>query len=265
MRIQIGSGPKPLEGFTNVEPRPIGAGSRKGHAADLGFACDGSVDVIFNNAVFEHLYVGQQVSALREWRRVLADDGVVVCIGIPDFETIARLYLAAVSDPGAPEFDLSDVYRFTHGDPEQGTLVNWQRWRPDRHLDRAPKEWLPQLHKALFDAPNLARLFELAGFDATIIRYRFPTDDHDLTIGAVAGRQPQPVGTSLARVPGVERFVDLATVEVVRVPEGSSAMARQAAAEDRGRYGSVERAARQVRRTYRSTRAVLARTLTGAP
>ena len=100
MKIQVGSGPKPLSGFVNVEPRPIGAGSQKGHAADLRFARDQSVEVLFSNAVVEHLYLGQQVGALREWTRVLAPDGVIVCIGIPDFEVIARLYLErATPDP----------------------------------------------------------------------------------------------------------------------------------------------------------------------
>src|SRR6478752_6702851 len=79
------------------------------------------------------------------------------------------------------------VYRYTHGEPEVGTLVDWGTWRPDRNLDRAPKEWLPQLHKSLFDAATLGGLFEAAGLAPTIIRYRHPADRVDLTIGAIAG------------------------------------------------------------------------------
>jgi SAM-dependent methyltransferase len=259
-RIQVGSGPRPIPGFVNVEPRRIGKDSRKGHAADLSFAPDGTVDVLFNNAVFEHLYVGQQLRALREWKRVLAPEGVVACIGIPDFESIVRRYLAGKDGDGGA-LDLSDVYRYTHGDPEQGTLVDWGTWRPDRNLDRAPKEWLPQLHKSLFDAATLGGLFETVGLVPTIIRYRHPADRYEITIGAIAGHRAIDPVPALREIPGIEQFVDLDTVRVVEGSWTADPMARRARIEDAGRYGVVERAARRTRRTYRSARAIVSRGL----
>lgn len=251
-------------GFVNVEPRLIGKGSRKGHAADLRFAPDGSVDVLFNNAVFEHLYVGQQLRALREWRRVLAPDGAIVCIGIPDFESIVRAYLAGKDEPGPATLDLSDVYRYTHGDPEGGTLVDWAKWRPDRHLDRAPKEWLPQLHKSLFDATTLGGLFETAGLIPTVIRYLHPADTMPLTIGVIAGHQTVDVDAGLAAIPGIDDFVVAGSVRTVEGTWASDPMARRALMEENGRYSAVERSARWTRRTYRSARAVMGRTLSRA-
>lgn len=264
LQIQVGSGPKPIPGFVNVEPRRIGKESRKGHAADLGFAADGTVDVLFNNAVFEHLYVGQQLRALREWNRVLAPDGMIVCIGIPDFESIVRCYLAGKDATGPGRLDLSDVYRYTHGDPEQGTLVDWARWRPDRNLDRAPKEWLPQLHKSLFDATTLGGLFEHAGLVPSVIRYRHPSDAHDITIGVVAGHHALDPADGLAAVPGIDQFVVVDSVQVVRATWSADPMARRARIEDAGRYGLVERTVRRTRRTYRSARAVVGRSLSRA-
>jgi hypothetical protein len=260
MKIQVGSGPKALPGFVNVEPRPLGAGSKKGHAADLGFADDRSVDVLFSNAVFEHLYLGQQVGALREWSRVLAPDGVIVCIGIPDFEVIARLYLERATPGSVSErFDLFEVYRYTHGDPEQGTTVNWSRWRPDRNLNQAPKEWLPQLHKSLFDAPTLAALFGVTGLEVALIRYCHPTDAHRLNLGAIAAHTMPDIDAAMARVPGIEQFLVASSIERLQILPDANGIAYRAVLESEGRFGAVERAARRVRRSYRSIRAFSAK------
>jgi hypothetical protein len=257
MRVQVGSGAEVLPGFVNVEPRPLGARARKGHAADLGFAGNESVDVLFSNAVFEHLYLGQQIGALREWRRVLAPDGVVVCIGIPDFEVIARLYLDGATPGSVSErFDLFEVYRYTHGEPEQGTHVNWSRWQPDRHLNRAPHEWLPQLHKSLFDAPTLSGLFDAAGLQAAVIRYCHPSDTYRLNLGAIAGHAPPNIDDALARIPGIERFLVLSTVERLEVAPDVGGIAKRAVFESEARVGALHRAARQARRSYRSIRAL---------
>jgi hypothetical protein len=178
-----------------------------------------------------------------------------VCIGIPDFEVIARLYLERAT-PGSvsEQFDLFEVYRYTHGEPEQGTHVNWSRWRPDRNLNRAPNEWLPQLHKSLFDAPSLAALFDAANLETALIRYCHPTDAHPLNLGAIAGHTLPDIDDALARIPGIERFLVPSTVERLEVAPDTNGMARRAVLESEARMSALERAARQVRRSYRSIR-----------
>jgi hypothetical protein len=260
MRIQIGAGSRSLAGFVNVEPRPVDATTRRGHAADLSFAPEGEVETIFSNAVFEHLYVGQQLLALREWKRVLAPGGSVVCIGLPDFEAIARLYLERAT-PGtvSPVFDLFEVYRYTHGDPEQALNNDWSVWSPRWHLNSAPTEWLPQLHKALFDTRTVSGLLAEAGLVGTVVQYRYPTDPHSLNIGFIAGRDDAPdVDTTLRSIPRIDEFVALETV-VASALDGADGLV-DAATRLSSTHGSRFRtAARFTRRRARATRAFMRR------
>jgi hypothetical protein len=101
-----------------------------------------------------------------------------VCyLGLPDFQRVAELYLAKGRGIEGPIFDLHNVYRFTHGHPEMGGT-----------------EWLPQLHKSLFDVNEVDRLLSDAGFPSYVIfRYVFPNEpsELDLSLGfyATAARQ----------------------------------------------------------------------------
>ncbi|HEY2155925.1 MAG TPA: methyltransferase domain-containing protein, partial [Isosphaeraceae bacterium] len=189
MKIQLGSGNIRLPGFVNVDIRPLAETDVVGHAGDLHCLGDGSVDVLFSHALFEHVFLRHQVGVIREWGRVLARDGVVVCLGVPDFETIARLYLEGARGVIGERFDLFNVYRYTHGEPEHAARGDWASWRPERHPDSAPPGWLPQLHKGLFDAGYLSSLFEAGGLAATVFRYAYPGEEHALNLGAVAAHR----------------------------------------------------------------------------
>lgn len=65
MKIQVGAGSQYLPGFTNVDIRPVPGVDIVGHAGDLRGVPDGSVETIFSSAFFEHLFVAQQLPALR--------------------------------------------------------------------------------------------------------------------------------------------------------------------------------------------------------
>lgn len=83
-------------------------------------------------------------------------------IGIPYFPEIARLYLE--NGPGivGEKFDLFHVYRYTHGDPES---VH-------------PSGWFEQLHKNLFDGPELTHLLNESGFESSVIfNYAYPGEE----------------------------------------------------------------------------------------
>lgn len=108
----------------------------------------------------EHLYLQQVPFALAEWARVLSPSGSLVVLGIPDFETIARLYLEGAPGILTERFDLFHVYNYTHGRPEMECRTNWKTWDPVRNLDTAPPGWLPQLHKAIYDSATLYALFD---------------------------------------------------------------------------------------------------------
>ena len=138
MRLNVGSSQRQLPGFVSLDVRPVGHGVRRGHAGDLSFAADGSVQVLFVNAVFEHVFLAHHLRVLREWRRVLASNGAIVCLGIPDFESIARLYLDRATGIVSERFDLFNVYRYTHGSPEMETVPLWSRWDPAWHVNSGP-------------------------------------------------------------------------------------------------------------------------------
>lgn len=98
---------------------------------------------------------------------------------MPYFRNVARFYLEKAPGTLGPVFDLYNVYRYTHGDPEHR-----QAW------------WLGQLHKSLFDEDELAGLLREAGFGSFVMFcYGYPGDDHELpvTMGFYATGTPAPV------------------------------------------------------------------------
>lgn len=224
VRVQIGSSHQVLPGFVNVDIRPID-GATRGHAADLRFAEDSSVELLFTNAVFEHLFLGQQLLALREWRRAVGPDGTVVCLGIPNFPEIARRYLAGAPGILGERFDLYHVYRYTHGDPDAQTYTDWRRVSPARSRNRSPDEWLPQLHKSIFDASTVSELFVSGGFPGTnVFEYAFPGEPYPLNLGAVTA----DIRVGLAAVPGIHRWIDVDTIRALEPDEVVPAMAQKA-------------------------------------
>jgi SAM-dependent methyltransferase len=225
MKLNIGSRDRPMPGFTSVDIRPVGRNVKRGHAGDLGFAPDGSVELLFCNAVFEHLFPAHQLRVLREWRRVLKPNGDVVILAIPDFETIASLYLEAAPGIFNPRFDLYEVYRYTHGDPEAKSIPLWERWNPARRPNSAPSGYLPQLHKSLFDATYLTLLFEKAEMPARIFRYVYPGETPSVQLGVVAGGGAVDAG--LALIPGIETYVDMVSVTEVGPRWGADAQMRE--------------------------------------
>jgi SAM-dependent methyltransferase len=60
---------------------------------DLSAIADGSADAVWAAHCVEHLYAHQVKLALKEFRRVLREDGFV-CVIVPDLQTIAQ-YVAA--------------------------------------------------------------------------------------------------------------------------------------------------------------------------
>ncbi len=225
MNLQVGAGHVRLPGFLNVDVRSTPEVDIVGHAGSLPSVETGSVDLLFSNAVFEHVYVCQQMAVLAEWKRVLAPTGVAAAIGIPDFETVARLYLEKAPGLVGPRFDLYHAYRYTHGDPEQCVPLDaWQSWRPDLHVDQAPSGWIPQLHKTLLDADRLRDLIQATGIQGAVFRYAFPGEPYRLNLGFVAGMEVPKVEHVLNRIPTIDRFINFASIEVIADRSACSAL-----------------------------------------
>ena len=136
---------------------------------------EGSVSLAFSNAFFEHVYRSSRVPHLQRIHAALAPDGACCYMGIPYFRNIARFYLERGPGTAGPLFDLYNVYRYTHGDPEGQSA-----W------------WLGQLHKSLFDEDELATILEQSGFVSCVMFcYGYPGDAHELpvTMGFYATRE----------------------------------------------------------------------------
>jgi predicted SAM-dependent methyltransferase len=184
-RVHLGCNTVKVDGFVNVDVRPTTATDVIHDCSDLAFAPDSSVNVVYSNAFFEHVYVSARLKLLRDIWRALRPDGYILFTGLPDFEGIARAYLER-RKPGhvSPVFDLYEVYRYTHGDPEG-----------------APDWWLAQLHKGLFDTETLKDLLKQARFAAgTIFGYCWGAEPHAVTLGCVAYKSKPPEAPTLASI-----------------------------------------------------------------
>jgi hypothetical protein len=138
-----------------------------------------SVAFAFSHAFFEHLYRNSRLPHLSRIRKSLQPDGACCYIGIPYFRNIARFYLEKRPGTFGPRFDLFNVYRYTHGNPEQA-----RGW------------WVEQLHKSLFDEEELSGLLHRAGFESFVMfSYGYPGDDAELPVsmGFYASKQPRSV------------------------------------------------------------------------
>lgn len=178
LRVHLGCGDDRLDDFVNVDYRQTRATDVTMDLA-LPRLSAGSVAIAFSNAFFEHLYRPTRVPHLRKIRHSLQAEGVCCYIGIPYFKNVARFYLEGAPGTAGPLFDLFNAYRYTHGDPEQ-----------------APRWWLGQLHKSLFDEDELSDLLTDAGFTSFVMFcYGYPGDTHELpvTMGFYAATEIRPM------------------------------------------------------------------------
>ena len=165
LRIHLGCGDDRLPGFVNIDYRATPASDV---AMDLSLPplAGGSVSLAFSNAFFEHLYRPARAPHLQRIRQALAPGGACCYMGIPYFPNIARLYVERGPGTAGPIFDLYNVYRYTHGDPEGQAA-----W------------WLGQLHKSLFDEDEVAGLLEHSGFASYVMFcYGYPLDTNEVPV-----------------------------------------------------------------------------------
>ncbi len=193
LRLHLGCGDSKLPGFVNVDVRHTKAADVVMNLSELNLFV-GNVDLLFSNAFFEHLFRDRRVPHLRSARRALSPEGCICYLGLPNFTVIARSYVEKGPGTFGPRFDLYNVYRYTHGDPEQA--VGW---------------YLEQLHKSLFDAEEVGTLLRESGFEHfRIFQYAYPDDAHPVPVnlGFFATNQPADGGLELRCREFLERFPD---------------------------------------------------------
>lgn len=95
---------------------------------------------------------------------------MVIFTGIPDFKAVADAYLKRKKGIISRVFDLENVYRYTHGNPEG-----------------KPEWWQEQLHKSLFDKQSLTDLLRESGFESFVLfTYCFGTEKLPVSMGFIA-------------------------------------------------------------------------------
>lgn len=215
MKINLGSSAVRFPGFTNVDivtgPGVDVIGSATGIPVESS-----SVDVLYFNAVLEHLFTAHVDRAFAEFNRVLKPSGVLIGLGIPDFHQIASLYLANAAGIVGNRFDIFNVYRYSHGNPEAGSEgANWKDWNPATNPYCAPQGYMGQLHKTLFDKNLLSIYLHRNNFRAALFNYCFRQEEHPVNLGFIASRQQNPGGlqvtlirqTIATHVPGAEETI----------------------------------------------------------
>lgn len=202
-RFHLGCGDNRLDGYVNVDVRSTTATDLTADLNTLDLPELRGAECLFSHAFFEHLLRSSRVPHLTAAREVLAEDGFVCYLGLPDFERIARLYLERGPGVVGPVFDLYNVYRYTHGDPD--TVGDW---------------YFEQLHKSLFDTEELDRLLQDAGYPSYVsFSYMFPGESVCVSLGFLATKSQRPVAELermalhfLAAFDGV--FLQLDTVQL---------------------------------------------------
>jgi hypothetical protein len=231
----LGCGDRRLDGYVNVDIRPTPATDLVADLNQLQLPGDEPAGGFFRHAFFEHLRRDSRVPHLIAVREELASDGFACYLGLPDFERIARLYVDRGPGVVGPTFDLFNVYRYTHGDP-----------------DRVPEAYLEQLHKSLFDADEVNLLLKQSGFPSyAIFSYVFPGEPVAVTLGFFATADRRSVAeleracrSYVSEFDG--EFIDAGSIEFVagetRAPLRASAYARATASGPRRAVSRVARA-----------------------
>jgi len=145
-RLYLGCGNIHMDGFVNVDIVETAATDMVADITSLPMIPSDCIEEIRLEAVLEHLFRHQRLSALKEWARILKPGGTLDIRYIPDFDVYAGLYVRGEPGESGARMTLEEVYRFTHGDP-----VPWN----------APE----QIHKDIFSRDSVRADVEAAGLE----------------------------------------------------------------------------------------------------
>ncbi|MFC1508550.1 hypothetical protein ACFL60_02560 [Candidatus Omnitrophota bacterium] len=169
-KLHVGCGLNKLDGYINIDIAPLeGCDVVMDITKDSGVIPDDiAVEVRMEN-VFEHFYRVEQSRVLKEFYRILKKGGRLIIVNLPNFDALIEAYLKKEKGIIGPEFDLFNVYRFTHGEPEQG------------------ENQVNQLHKDIFTKKSTRGLLESAGFRIEEIEDKiYAQEKHALCITVIA-------------------------------------------------------------------------------
>jgi len=143
MKLNLGSGNRPLQGYIGVDLAPnadIQCDLRK-----LEPFADNSVEEIIAIHVIEHFYKWEVQPLLQEWRRVLQPGGKII-LECPDLKKAAQAFLFGAGDQmgmwafyGNPE--LKDVFHCHHWGYTPETLAYELQMAGFRNIHKAKAQF----------------------------------------------------------------------------------------------------------------------------
>lgn len=91
MKLHLGCGSKILDGFINIDVRPLEGVDIISDISKLDVVEDGTIELIYCSHVLEHFGRNVYKKVLQNWYKKLKDGGILR-IAIPNFEAIVEHY-----------------------------------------------------------------------------------------------------------------------------------------------------------------------------
>lgn len=118
MKLNLGCGSKILDGFTNIDTRPL-SGVVVDDVKTLNMFEDESADLIYACHVLEHVGRHDRANVLDRWLEILKPKGVLR-VAVPDFEKVVQLYRDGVS--------LENLIGFLYGGQSYESNFHYYCW-----------------------------------------------------------------------------------------------------------------------------------------
>lgn len=189
-KVCIGAGGRPVPSFLNFDLFENDV-VKYGPANNLAVCAHESVDLIFSNAVFEHLEINEYDSIFSEWKRILTKDGSVVCLGIPDFYYLCKLYLLEL-------FDENELYRFGLGVIEDKNNISLYK---------------AQIHKRFFSKKILTDIFKSRFNSIAVFNYCYPNEEYAVNLGVIVSDGIADVNT-MYKIPTIHDYINMNTIKL---------------------------------------------------
>jgi len=91
MKLHLGCGTKHIDGWVNVDARPLEGVDRVDDIQTLAGIEAGSVDIIYASHVLEHVGRLEYVAVLKRWFELLKTGGILR-VAVPDIEQVVNHY-----------------------------------------------------------------------------------------------------------------------------------------------------------------------------
>jgi predicted SAM-dependent methyltransferase len=188
--ICVGAGSRQIDGFLNFDLFTSDK-VQYGRVDSLPSIKDHSVDILFSNAVLEHIDPKEYFSTFNEWRRILNKNGKIICLGIPFFDRIVECYFNG-------DLKLQDVHNYT-----TGSILYCE----------SAEMLMGQIHKALFNKDSLKHIFNMSGFNSCVFHYCYPGENLPVNLGVIGFLDSVPdIISVLKLIPTIKDYIDLDTI-----------------------------------------------------